>query len=187
MADDKPGAPGADRGAAAMRVVFTSRQIQARVRELAAEIDALYEGERLVCLCVLKGAFLFFADLVRHLRCGPEIEFVRLASYGDGANPTGDIRFTKDIEISVADKCVLIIEDIVDSGYSMAFLANQLRPRGAKSVRICALVDKYERRQADVTVDFVGFRLEKGFIVGYGMDYAERHRELDAVYEMDEG
>lgn len=164
--------------------VITADAIQKRVAELGAEISAHYQGQPLVCVCVLKGAFLFFADLMRHITGGPEIDFLRLASYGASTSRGCEGLFTKDIEMDVAGKHVLLVEDIVDTGRSAEHLLRVLEKRGAASLKICAFVDKHERREIEVTVDFAGFPIQKGFIVGYGMDYAEKYRELDAVYEL---
>ena len=170
-----------------MLPVIPAADIQRRVAELGAEISARYKDQPLVCVCVLKGAFLFFADLVRHIDIGtggPEIDFVRLASYGGSTSRGRQAVFTKDLEVDVAGKHVLVVEDIVDTGRSAEFLLHVLGKRGAASLKICAFVDKHERREVGVTVDFAGFPIQKGFIVGYGMDYAEKYRELDAVYEL---
>ena len=163
--------------------VITAEQIAERVEELGAEISRQYEGEPLVCICVLKGAFIFFADLVRHLTIGPELDFVRLASYGRGKSSSGQIVFSKDLEVSLEDKHVLIVEDIVDTGNSIKFLRHVFEKRGPKSLKICALVDKQERREIPLDIDFKGFTAS-GFIVGYGLDYAEKYRELPAIYEL---
>lgn len=167
-----------------MLPVIPAGDIRRRVAELGAEISAHYRGQPLVCVCVLKGAFLFFADLVRHITCAPEIDFVRLASYGGATSRGRQTVFTKDMEVDVDGKHVLLVEDIVDTGRSAEFLLHVLEKRGAASLKICAFVDKHERREVGVAVDFAGFPIQKGFIVGYGMDYAEQYRELDAVYEL---
>jgi len=170
-----------------MLPVIPAAAIQKRVAELGAQISAQYKGQPLVCVCVLKGAFLFFSDLVRRIdigEVGPEIDFVRLASYGNSTSRGRQAVFTKDMEVDVAGKHVLLVEDIVDTGRSAEFLLHVLEKRGAASLKICAFVDKHERREVGVTVDFAGFPIQKGFIVGYGMDYAEKYRELDAVYEL---
>lgn len=168
-----------------LKVVIDSETLHKRVAELGAEVSAHYQGKPLVVVCVLKGAFLFFADLVRCIKNDAlEIDFVRMASYGSGTSRGRQTIFSKDMEVDVAGKHVLLVEDIVDTGHSAEFLLEVLDKRGAESVRICAAVDKHERREVDLTVDFAGFPLQKGFIVGYGMDYAEKYRELDAVYEL---
>ena len=168
-----------------LKPVYDEEQIQARVAELAAEISSLYDGEALVLVCVLKGAFMFFSDLIRRL-AGPqmEVDFVRLASYGRSATPSRTIAFVKDVELSLAGKHVLIVEDIVDTGHTMDFLLRQFAARGTKSLRLAVMVDKQERREVPVNADFTGFALPGGFIVGYGLDYAERYRELPAIFEI---
>lgn len=168
----------------ALRPLIPAADIQRRVAELGAEISARYQGQQLVCVCVLKGAFVFFADLLREITCGPELDFVRLASYGAGTSPGSPCAFTKDIELNVKGKHLLLVEDIVDTGRSAEYLLQAFAGRGAASLKLCAFIDKQERRESGVTVDFAGFSIQKGFIVGYGMDYAEKYRELTAVYEL---
>jgi len=168
-----------------LKTVIDSETLHRRVAELGAEISACYQGRPLVAVCVLKGAFLFFADLVRHIKVeGFEIDFVRMASYGGGTSRGRQTMFSKDMEVDVTGKHVLLVEDIVDTGHSIDFLLQVLQKRGAESIRVCAVIDKHERREVALTVDFAGFPIQKGFIVGYGMDYAEKYRELDAVYEL---
>lgn len=166
-----------------LKPLFTEEQIKARLDDIAAQINTLYAGEPLVVVCVLKGGFMFFSDIVKRLTCKPELDFVRLASYGQGTASTKAINFTKDVEIPLEGKHVLIVEDIVDTGHSMDFLLRQLAARGARSLRLAVLLDKHERREVPVTPHFVGFTLPAGFVVGYGLDYAELYRELPALYE----
>ena len=154
-----------------------------RLDALADEINTRYAGKSLVLVCVLKGAFMFFSDLVRRLTMNPEVDFVRVASYGNGVESTKTISFTKDIEVSLEGKHVILVDDIVDTGHTMTFLCQQFAARGAKSLALAALVDKKERRDVDVIVDYPGFILQKGFLVGYGLDYAERYRSLPAICE----
>ncbi len=165
--------------------LFDRAQIDARAKELGREISTLYGDEPLVCVCVLKGAYAFFTDLMRNLTIHPLMDFVRLSSYADQtsrrcATPV----FTKDMEIDIRDKHVLVVEDIVDTGHSMGFFIKVLAGHKPKSIRIAAMIDKNERREVDIQVDFVGFSLEKGYIVGYGLDYAEQYRELDGIYHL---
>ena len=168
-----------------LRRIYAAHQIRARVAELAAQINALYDGESLLVVCVLKGAFMFFSDLVRRLeRPHVEVDFVRLASYGRSATSRREVSFVKDVELALAGKHVLVVEDIIDTGYSMDFLLRQFADRGTKSLRLAVLVDKRERREVSVHADFTGFALSGGFIVGYGLDYAERYRELPAIFEL---
>lgn len=164
--------------------VHPREAVERRIRELAAEINAEYAGKPLVVVCVLKGGFMFFSDLVKELAVEPQVDFVRLASYGDGMVASRSVSFTKDVELSLFGKHVLLVEDVVDTGHTMDFLLRQLRARGAASLRIAALADKRARREVRVDVDYVGFSMTDEFIVGYGLDYAEYYRELPAVYEV---
>ncbi|HIU17600.1 MAG TPA: hypoxanthine phosphoribosyltransferase [Candidatus Avidesulfovibrio excrementigallinarum] len=169
---------------AAMNKILDEAQIARRLDELAAELDELYRGRPLVVICVLKGGIMFFADLVRRLNCQPELDFVRLSSYGDGTSPQAKIVLTKDVELSLRGKHVLVVEDIMDTGHSMEFLLRHLASKGAESIRLAVLVDKQERREVAVRPDIVGFSVPSGFLIGYGLDYAEQYRELPAVYEL---
>ena len=169
---------------AAMNKILDEAQIASRLDELAAEINEIYQDSPLVVICVLKGGIMFFSDLVRRLNCQPELDFVRLSSYGDGTSPQEKIVLTKDVELSLQGKHVLVVEDIMDTGHSMKFLLRHLASKGARSLRLAVLVDKQERREVAVRPDMVGFSVPSGFLVGYGLDYAEQYRELPAVYEM---
>ena len=162
-------------------VVFSEAEIDTRIRELAAEINCDYAGKDLVVVGVLKGAFMFFSDLVKRMNVRPTLDFVRIASYGNSMSGNERIYLTKDVELPLQDKHVLVVEDVVDTGRSMEFLFGQLAARGAASVKLCALVDKCERRTVDIKVDYTGFKLDEGFIVGYGLDYAEKYRELPEI------
>ncbi|NCD24536.1 MAG: hypoxanthine phosphoribosyltransferase [Deltaproteobacteria bacterium] len=164
--------------------LFDRDQIDARAKELGREISSLYGDEPLICVCVLKGAYAFFTDLMRNLTIHPLMDFVRLSSYADQTSRQSRMVFSKDMEIDVKDKHVLVVEDIVDTGHSMKFLTKVLEARSPRSIRIAAMIDKRERREVDIQVDFVGFSLEKGYIVGYGLDYAEQFRELDGIYHL---
>lgn len=167
-----------------LRLLVSGDEVRARTGELAREISREYAGQPVLAVCVLKGAFLFFADLVRRLDLELTVDFVRLASYGDATCPSEKTIFSKDLEETVQDRHLLVVEDIVDTGRSMACLTGVLSGRGPKSLKICALVDKQERREVQLAVDFAGFDLTgQGFLVGYGMDFAERYRELDGIFE----
>ena len=166
----------------ALNELISPESIAKRVDELARRINEDYRGKDPVVLCVLNGAFMFFADLVRKLKVEPRVDFVRLSSYGKSDTSSGSIAFVKDAELPLAGKDVLIVEDIVDTGLTMDFLVREIRSRGVNSLRIAALVDKVERRTVDLTVDYVGFTIPSGFIVGYGLDYVGRFRELPGIY-----
>lgn len=169
-----------------LQLVYSEQQIQERLDCLGAEIVERYKGKPLVLVCVLKGAFMFFSDLVKRLDYDVAVDFVRVASYGNATESSRNISFTKDVEVSLKDKHVILVDDIVDSGHTMSFLLNQFAARQAASLAVAALLSKHERRETDVNVDFVGFELsEKGYIVGYGLDYAEQYRSLPAIYFME--
>jgi hypoxanthine phosphoribosyltransferase len=167
-----------------LREVFSAQEIGRRVGELGKEIAEHYSGEPVVAVCVLKGGAVFFADLLRRLPPETETDFVRLASYAGGTETTGAIRFLKDVDTDLKDRHVLVVEDVVDSGLTLRYLLEAFASRGPRSLKVCTLVDKHERRRTEVQVDFRGFNLKKGFIVGYGMDVAERYRGLDGIYEV---
>ncbi len=165
-------------------ILFTPSQITEKTEELGREITANYSGRPLVLIGVLKGAFMFLADLARAIDLPVEIDFIRVASYGDATTTSGTIRLTKAPEIDLTGKHVLLVEDIVDTGSTLTWLHQYFKEHHAESVCMCALIDKYERRQKDVMVDYSGFRVEKGFLIGYGLDHAEQFRNLPAIYEV---
>jgi hypoxanthine phosphoribosyltransferase len=166
-----------------LREVFGEAVIAARVAELGREISACYAGKDVVMAGVLKGALPFMADLLRALDFCPVLDFLRVASYGAGTAP-GALRFLMDLETDIAGRHVLLVEDIVDTGRSLAYLLDVLSRRNPASIKVCSLLDKPYRREADVTVDFVGFSAPPVYLVGYGMDIGERLRRLRGVYEL---
>ncbi len=170
-----------------LRLLFSRDQIEEAVRRLGAEISSDYRGRCPLLVGVLKGAFMFLADLLRHLSIPVEVDFVRLSSYGCRTETSGVVRMTKELESDVRGRDVIVVEDIVDTGLSLKFLLEELEAQGPSSLRVCALVDKKARREVEIQVDYVGFEIEEGFIVGYGIDYAERYRELPEIYVLEEG
>jgi len=167
------------------KLVINRKRIQSRVRELGRQITADYGDNNLVMIGVLKGAFIFLADLVRSVNTPHTIDFIRVASYGAAAASSGTIRLVKDVEIDVTGKNILLVEDIVDTGTTLAWLAANFADRQTASVRVCALIDKQERRETEVTIDYTGFTLDHGFLVGYGLDYAEQYRSLPDIFSLD--
>ncbi len=165
--------------------LYSRAQVQRRVRALAGAIRRDFRGRDLVVVGVLKGAFVFTADLVRALRRPVTVDFVGLSSYGHDAASSGRVTITTPLRVSVEDKDVLVVEDILDTGLSLSVLREHLRVKRPRSVRVCVLVDKRERRAEAVEADYVGFEVPGGFIVGYGIDYAERYRELPGIYRVD--
>jgi hypoxanthine phosphoribosyltransferase len=164
--------------------VLSHQDIQRRIQEIGQQISRDYLGKRLLLIGVLNGAFIFTADLCRAIDLDLEIDFIRVASYGDSTQSSGTIRLSKEPELDLKDKDILLVEDIVDTGTTLAWLVDHFRNSAARSVRVCALVDKTERRQAEVKVDYVGFPIDQGFLIGYGLDYAEIYRNLPAIYTM---
>ena len=163
------------------KILFTEEQIKARVDELARVIEKDYEGEELILLCTLKGAILFMADMMKAIDLDTKIDFIAASSYGSGTSSSGFVKVTKDVTMDLYNKNVLIIEDIVDSGTTLKFMKEYLQDRNPKSVRIATLLDKPARRTADVTPDYVGFTVDDLFIIGYGLDYDQRYRNLPYI------
>jgi hypoxanthine phosphoribosyltransferase len=161
---------------------ISPEELEERVNVLAERINGDYHDKELVLVGVLKGAFVFLADLMRHLSIPLEVDFVRVASYGDSAESSGAVRLTKDIEIDIRDRDVLLVEDIIDTGLTIDWLLKHLQAQHPRSAKVCTLVDKFERREVSLIPDYVGIRMEKGFIVGYGLDFSEKHRNLPGIY-----
>jgi len=164
--------------------LYSREEIQQRVAALAAAIRADVGEAEPVLIGILKGAFVFLADLVRALDMPLRVDFVRVASYGERAESAGRVAITKDVELDLAGRDVVVVEDILDSGLTVRVLLDHLAHRRPRTLRLCALVDKRERRRVDVKADYVGSVLDRGFIVGYGIDYAERYRHLPAIYTL---
>lgn len=162
-------------------VLFEEEQIQARVRELGAEITRDYEGKDLLVVGILKGAIVFLADLLRSIDLKVKLDFMAVSSYGDAMESSGVVRILKDLEQSLEGKNVLIVEDIVDSGLTLNYLVQNLKSRRPASLKVCTFLDKPERRQVEVQVDYKGFSIPDKFVVGYGLDYAERYRNLPYI------
>lgn len=167
------------------RILITREEIDQAVAELGRKLQTEYEGKDLVCVCILKGAVVFFTDLLRHLDLPLTIDFMAISSYGSSTKTSGVVRILKDLDHDVLDKDVLVIEDIVDSGLTLAYIQDTLRQRGAKSVKLATLLDKPERRKNGLQVDYACFNVPNEFVVGYGLDYAERYRNLPEVGVLD--
>jgi len=167
------------------RILISETRIQQRVNELAAQISNDYAGQELVLIGVLKGAFIFLADLSRRLTIPRVVEFIAVSSYDSGNVCSGAVRLIMDVHKSIEGKHVLIVEDIVDTGHTLHYLIEMLETRGPASVRTCALVQKSGAAQVDVTIDYLGFDIEDEWVVGYGLDYAERDRTLPYIGVID--
>lgn len=165
-----------------LNLLMSAGEITTIVKTLADQISRDYEGKEVVLVCILKGAFMFLSDLIRELRIPVKVDFVRLASYGSGMKSSGLVEITKDIEIPIEGKEVLIVEDIVDSGRTLRFLKERLELSHPRSVKICTLLDKKARREVKIDPDYVGKEIENVFVVGYGIDFDEGYRHLPEIY-----
>ena len=163
-------------------IIFPRTAIQKRVQELADQISGDYEGRELIVIGILKGAFIFMADLIRAMSITCKVDFVRVASYGAGSESSGKAVMTKDIETSINGRDILIVEDIVDTGLTLKYLVDWLRERNPCSLRVCTFLDKRKRRKIPFEADYVGFTIDDGFLVGYGLDFSEKYRFLPEIY-----
>lgn len=162
-------------------ILIEQEPLQARIAELGAEISSEYEGRDLLLVGVLKGAVFFMADLMRELSIPCEIDFMAISSYGAATDSSGVVRILKDLDTNIAGRDVLVVEDIIDSGLTLSYLMRSLKARKPASLEICALLTKPERREIEVPVKFVGFEIPNKFVIGYGLDFAERYRNLPYV------
>lgn len=165
------------------RILLSEEQIQTRVRELSAQISEDYRDKDPVLVCILKGAVMFYADLARNIDTHISMDFMAVSSYNSGTRSSGEVEIRKDLSKPVDGRHVIIVEDIVDSGYTLTYLSRVLASRGAASLKICTLLDKPSRRAEGITLktDYCGFQVENEFVVGYGLDYAERYRNLPYI------
>lgn len=166
-------------------LLYSRDEIARRVRELAKAISADYAEKDLVLVGILRGAFVFMADLIRQLTVRAAVDFIGAASYGSRAETSGQVTITKDLQLPIVGRDLLLVEDIEDTGITLQTIRNALEGRGVRSVRVCTLIDKRERRLADVPLEYVGFVIPRGFIVGYGIDYAEQYRYLPDIYRIE--
>ncbi|HLJ51282.1 MAG TPA: hypoxanthine phosphoribosyltransferase [Bryobacteraceae bacterium] len=168
------------------RVFLSEQQIQQRIREMGVEISADYPNGPIYLIAILKGAFVFLADLARAIKTPTRIEFMGISSYGKGKTSSGEVKVTKDLDVSIEGHDVIIVEDIVDSGVTLTYLLHVLEQRKPKSLRIATLLDKPERRLRPVHATYVGFHIPDEFVVGYGLDYAEDYRNLRDICVLQE-
>ncbi|NLS80128.1 MAG: hypoxanthine phosphoribosyltransferase [Chloroflexi bacterium] len=163
------------------KVLVSEQEIAQRVRELGQQISRDYEGQDLLLTCILKGGVAFLVDLMREVTIPHEIDFIAISSYGQSTESSGVVRILKDLDRPIEGRHVLIVEDIVDTGRTLSYIISNLRTRNPASVRICTLLSKPARREIDIPVDYIGFEVPNEFVVGYGLDYAERYRNLRFV------
>lgn len=164
--------------------VVSEKEIEKRVQELADDLSIQYKDKDLVLVGALKGCFIFMADLARKIKIPLVIDFIAASSYGNSDVSSGNVTITKPLSVDIKDKHVIIVEDIVDSGITLTYLKKYLLSMEPASLKICTLIDKPERRQAEVEIDFTGHVVQEGFLVGYGLDYADQYRHLPAIYHL---
>ncbi|MBI5411085.1 MAG: hypoxanthine phosphoribosyltransferase [Nitrospirae bacterium] len=167
------------------RPIVTQEEMRARIKELGRQITADYAEKDLILVGILKGAFAFYADLARAIRIPLRVDFLVVSSYGSKSKTSGKVRMVTDLTEDIAGRDVLLVEDIVDSGLTVRHLINALSKRKPKSIRVCALLSKPERRKVEVTVDYVGFRISNKYVVGYGLDYQQKYRNLPYLAVLD--
>ena len=162
-------------------ILIGEEELNARIRELGDEVSGDYEGRDLLLIGVLKGAVFFMADLMRHITVPCEIDFMAISSYGASTDSSGVVRILKDLDINIEGRHVLVVEDIVDSGLTLSYLMRNLESREPATLEVCALMTKPERREVEVPIRYVGFEIPNKFVIGYGLDFAERYRNLPYV------
>lgn len=164
-----------------IRELISEEEVEKRIDELGKQISEDFAGEEVVLVPILKGAAFFGCELAKHITIPLTIDFMATSSYGSSMASSGDVKIKKDLDLSIENKNVIIVEDIIDSGHTLNFLAELFSTRKAKSVKLCALLDKPERREVDVKMDYIGFSIPNEFVVGYGLDYAQKYRNLPYV------
>jgi hypoxanthine phosphoribosyltransferase len=172
-----------------INVHFTEEEIDKRIREIGAQISKDYGDEPVTLVCILKGSAIFTCELAKRITSPVQLEFMSVSSYGSGTSSSGVVRIVHDLDSSIEDKNVIVIEDIIDSGRTLSYLLENLKTRNPKSVKLCTLLDKPDRRVCDVPVDYVGFVIPDEFVVGYGLDYDQQYRNLPYIgfVEIEEG
>ena len=171
-----------------INVLLPEEEVDARIQAMGEQISRDYAGKQVHLICVLKGGSFFLCELAKRITVPVSLDFMSVSSYGGGTESKGVVKIVKDLDESIRDKDVLVVEDIVDSGRTLSYLLEMLRSRGPKSLRLCTLLDKPDRRVVDVDVDYTGFRIPDQFVVGYGLDYDQRYRNLPyiGIVEFDE-
>lgn len=164
-----------------IRVMITEEELDKRIRELGSQISADYEGESIFLVCILKGAAMFACELAKRITVPVTMDFMATSSYGSGTVSSGEVKIKKDLDLPMEGRNVLIVEDIIDSGNTLNFLSQLFRDRNAKSVRMCTMLDKPDRREVDVDVDYTGFTIPDEFVVGFGLDYDQKYRNLPYI------
>ena len=168
-----------------VNIMLSEEELTSRIAELGAQISEDYAGESVFLVCILKGAAFFACELAKRITIPVTIDFMATSSYGSGTTSSGEVQIKKDLDLGVEGRNVIIVEDIIDSGNTLNYLSNIFRDRRAKSVKLCAMLDKPERREVDVNVDYIGFTIPDAFVVGYGLDYAQKYRNLPYIGVVD--
>lgn len=166
------------------RILFPGREIQKKVKELGNKITVDYKNRELVVICILRGAVIFLTDLIRHIELPLSIDFMSISSYGFNMPDTGVVKITKDLDENIEGKHVLIVEDIIDTGLTISYLIRNLKAREPASIEICALIDRAVRRIAIFKIKYCAFKIEEKYVVGYGLDYKQKYRNLESIYEL---
>ncbi|WP_235788424.1 hypoxanthine phosphoribosyltransferase [Salipaludibacillus sp. CUR1] len=166
--------------------MISESEIKQKVKELAEEIEKDFNNEPVVLVAVLKGSFVFAADLMREMKGNVQVDFISVSSYGNQTETTGKVRLLKDLDSNITNENVVVVEDIVDSGLTLHFLRDHLHMHKPKQIKVCTLLDKPERRRVDLPIDYVGFVIPDEFIVGYGIDFAQRYRNLPYIASVEE-
>ncbi|MBI5192409.1 MAG: hypoxanthine phosphoribosyltransferase [Nitrospirae bacterium] len=166
--------------------LITQREIEKRIKELGTKISADYDGKDLVMICILKGGYIFFADLVRNIHVPVSVDFMMVSSYGPGTTSSNAVKIIADLSADIKDKDVLIVEDIVDSGLTLSYLYKTIKSKKPRTIKLCVLLDKVERRKYETPIDYVGFTIPNNFVIGYGLDYQDNFRNLPYIAVLDE-
>jgi len=168
-----------------LKVLISEEEINQRLDELAREIERDYKDKEILALCILKGSVFFAVELTKRISNPVSYEFMEISSYGDSTESSGVVRITKDVKSSIENKHIIIIEDIIDTGRTLEYLIEHLKAKKLASIKLCTLLNKPERRLVDIDVDYVGFDIPDKFVVGYGLDYAEKYRNLPYIAQME--
>lgn len=163
------------------KILYSEKDIQKRAKEIGRQISKEFQGEEVILLGTLKGAVMWMAELMKYITCDTEIDFISASSYGSAMSSTGIVKIKKDIELDIYNKNVIIVEDIVDTGYTLEFLKNYLADRNPKCVKVCTMLDKPSRRKNQLKADYIAYEVEDLFVIGYGLDYAQKYRNLPYI------
>ena len=163
------------------KILIDESSLDSRLNEIAEEINTEFAGEKVIVVGVLKGSFMFMSDLLKKIKLDTEVYFLKAESYGRGTKTSGEVKITKDIETDIAGQNVIVVEDIIDSGFTMREVFKLLGERNPKSLKLCSCLSKPDRRECDIKIDYLGFEIPDKFVIGYGLDYAEKYRNLPYI------